>query len=143
MEVDPQDPVSSKGLLDANLASVIALKKGFEGKTPLGSPLSRLGAAPRSVLVGLCQPNAAASPSQPVPADHAMPWQGLPPWKSSGSRAGKGKNKSLRVCACMPSLVLPIAAGPCKAVVAVARQCWESREEERCFGVVGGDAEPP
>lgn len=50
MEVDPQDPVSSKGLLDANLASVITLKKGFEGKTPLGSPLSRLGAAPRGVL---------------------------------------------------------------------------------------------
>lgn len=50
MEVDPQDPVSSKGLLDVNLPSVITLKKGFEGKTPLGSPLSRLGAAPRGVL---------------------------------------------------------------------------------------------
>lgn len=29
----------------------------------------------------------------------------------------------------------------CKAVVAMAQQRWESKVEERCFGVVGGDTE--
>ena len=49
MEVDPEDPASSEGLLGANLASVITPKKGFEGKMPLGSPLSWLSAAPWGV----------------------------------------------------------------------------------------------
>lgn len=83
MEVDSEDPVSSKGLLGVSLASVIAPKKGFENTTLLGIPLGRLVAAPRGVLgiCALCQPKAAASPSQPVAAGLPMPGQGLPPWK--------------------------------------------------------------
>lgn len=49
-EADSEDPVSSKGLLGVNLASAIASKKVFEGKTPLGRPLNWLSAALWSVL---------------------------------------------------------------------------------------------
>lgn len=63
MEVDPKDPASSKGLLGASLASVV-LKKGFEGKTPLGSPLSWLVPVPAkhssiAFAVGPCGPSRA------------------------------------------------------------------------------------
>lgn len=63
MEVDPKDSASSKGLLGANLASLV-LKKGFEGKTPLGSPLSWLVSVPAkhssvAFAVGPCGPSRA------------------------------------------------------------------------------------
>lgn len=41
MKGDPKDPVSSKGLPGANLASVIALKRGLRTKRRLAAPRDR------------------------------------------------------------------------------------------------------
>lgn len=73
-----------------------------------------------------------------------MPQYGLPSWEEGGNRAGKGKNQELAgLCLHAVAGPAPVIVGLCKAVVAMARQLWESQVEELCFGVVGGDSEPP
>lgn len=146
MEVDPQDPVSSKGLLDANLASVITLKKGFEGKTPLGSPLSRLGAAPRGVLrswrVCVSQTQQRRLRSRSL---QTMPCPGRGCHPGNRVEIGLGKEKA-RACGFVPACrrsSCPLLRGCVRQWWPWLWEHWESQEEERCFGVVGGDAEPP
>lgn len=89
IEVDPKDPVSSKGLPCTNLASVIALRRGLRAKRPLAAPPDR-SVLPCRECSG-AGGSVPASPSQLVPAECPVPWQGLPPWKYCGNKAGKGK----------------------------------------------------
>lgn len=57
---------------------------------------------------------------------------------------GKGKKQELAgLCLHAITGPAPVVVGLCKAVVAMAQQRWESQVEEQCFGVVGGDSEPP
>lgn len=70
-------------------------------------------------------------------------WQGLPLWNYCGNKAGKRKSKSLWgfvvVCLAAPA---PVAAGLCKALVAMALQWWENRAHERSLGVLMGMLSP-
>lgn len=57
---------------------------------------------------------------------------------------GKERKKQEPVGLCLHAIAgpAPVVVGLYKAVVAIAQQRWESKAEERCFGVVGGDTEP-